>query len=92
LINAVPLGQLSITVTGALLQAEYRLYAKPSPLATGFSSITAIDWSSPSGQGRKLKSPELGHGVAPAGIVFEIVWDELIVSTSTGELLVEVLV
>ena len=100
--------QVSVTVTGAVSQAESRLYAKPSPPATGFSPITAIDSSSPSGQGSVLKSPLLGHGAAPAGIMVEIVRDELIVevraadevidgvdevvSTSSGELLVEVLV
>jgi hypothetical protein len=102
----VPLGQLSITVTGALPQAEYRLYAMPSPPATGFSPITATEWSSPSGQSRLLKTPKLGHGAPPAGIVVDIVWDELIVElgaadevvngvdevVSTRELLVEVLV
>jgi hypothetical protein len=86
--NIVPLDQVSITVTGALLQAEYRLYAKPSPPATGFSPITAIDSSSPSGQSRILKFPKLGHGVVPAGIVVEIVWDELIVEVGADVVVV----
>jgi hypothetical protein len=84
--NIVPLDQVSIT--RALSQAEYRLYAKPSPPATGFSPITAIDSSSPSGQSSVLKFPKLGHGVAPAGIMVEIVWDELIVEVGADVVVV----